>query len=185
MTTSSSTPNGSPTLPLLLKAIEGYFDCTLSETEEKILYKWLSTTTYRHQSIDEARAVMGITHLNPLTTTVHLSSTHTTSGQNRSNHNKGHRAGRFLLPLYSAAAAAVAILLLVANLLPFPRAESTCIAYAGGKKIVDENEVLALLQSQIADFHSQSQAQSVEFIDQLSDLPPVVEGNSEISDLFL
>lgn len=175
MTTSSSTlpVSSSPTLAEILKAIDGYFDCRLSEAEERLLYQWLSETTYTDPAIDEARAVIGITHLNRTTATG--STTSKRKGRTKS----------LLLPVYTTVAAAVAILLLVVPLFPTFGADSTCIAYAEGKMIVDENEVLALLQSQMTDFDTQLSAQSDEFIDQLSDLPPVMDSNNDISDLFI
>ena len=45
--------------PQMLEMIERYFDCTLTEEEEKRLRVCVAASTHPHPSIDEAKAVMG------------------------------------------------------------------------------------------------------------------------------
>ena len=47
-------------LAALLVAIEAYFDCRLSDEEEKQLRRTIARTRMVHPAIDEAKAVMGL-----------------------------------------------------------------------------------------------------------------------------
>ena len=47
----------------LLKEIDKYFDCLLSDEEEERLRDELSVTNFVHPKIDEAKAVMGFSTL--------------------------------------------------------------------------------------------------------------------------
>lgn len=44
----------------ILDAVEAYFDCALTDTEERRLAQMLVQTPSRHPRLEEARAVMGL-----------------------------------------------------------------------------------------------------------------------------
>lgn len=163
--------SSSPTLPQLLKAIDDYFECRLSDDEELKLRIILAETRFNHPGIDEARAVMGLRPLQSL---------------HADRDGRPAEKTRFLkITRAAAVAAAVVLALLLVPRLLTPPAESTCIAYAGGNKVTDEEHIMAILQDQLEDFDSQCQNQEAEVSEELSEIGPEIEKNSDISDLFM
>lgn len=104
----------------LLSAIDLYFDCRLSDEEELIVRRAISTTMIKHPAIDEAKAVMGLR--NPV--------------------KRVPDVVRIV-----GIAASVALLLVGAVGLLYASAyddNEYCYAYVNGKKITDEDEVMKL-----------------------------------------
>ena len=112
----------------LLRDIDSYFECTLSDEQEQYLRRQIATTTLSHPAIDEARAVMGLR-------------------RNVSRHAVYRRV--------VAAAAATAMLVGVAMMLfRFPLSgndniQPQCVAYIDGRYITDENEVFELMSENL------------------------------------
>lgn len=152
------------TLPQLLEAIELYFDCALTDEQEKGLRHEIAMTTYTHPSIDEARAVMGI----------HA------AAANRRQSARGRKHGKFasrILPAMSIAASLALIITLVV-LFMRPTAEtttSTCVAYVNGKMVTDEDAVLALMARNIDELHEGASNADQALIDDLGLIAPVVD----------
>ncbi|MDE6813670.1 MAG: hypothetical protein K2J28_07585, partial [Duncaniella sp.] len=63
------------TLPQLLEQIERYFDCSLTDAEERALRDEIAVTPLSHPAIDEARALMGFRRVQE--TAIRRSSRHT------------------------------------------------------------------------------------------------------------
>ncbi len=104
----------------LLSAIDLYFDCRLSDEEELIVRRAISTTMIKHPAIDEAKAVMGL----------------------RKQIKRVPDVVRIV-----GIAASVALLLVGAVGLLYASAyddNEYCYAYVNGKKITDEDEVMKL-----------------------------------------
>lgn len=119
----------------LLKQIERYFDCLLSDEEEAQLRRELSVTDIAHPVIDEAKALMGFR-------TIKLADA---SGSDPAK--SSDTALPFRPTLLRIAAAAMIVLALGAALkLAFPAPEpSECIAYANGHSLTDEDAVMQLM----------------------------------------
>jgi len=163
--------SSSPSLPQLLKAVDDYFECRLSDDEELKLRTILATTRFTHPEIDEARAVMGLRPLQSL---------------HADKNCRPAEKPRFLnLTRAAGVAAAVLLAILLVPRLLTPPAESTCIAYAGGNKVTDEEHIMAIIQDQMEDFDSQCQDREAEVSEELSEIGPAIEKNSDISDLFM
>ena len=73
------------TLPELLELIERFYDCSLSDEEERQLRLTISSTTYSHPSIDEAKALMGFRRPDASTRTTAIPTRQTDRHSNRPN----------------------------------------------------------------------------------------------------
>lgn len=144
------------TLPELLDFIERFFDCSLSEAEERQLRHSIADTSLSHPAIDEARAVMG------------LRKPATRQRQSRN----FHRTLRI--------AATVAVLLAIgAYLFITPSSgnfgNNKCIAYTNGRCITDEEAVLNLLREDLREFDDAVEDSDRSFAVELSDIAAFIE----------
>lgn len=126
-------------LPSLLEMIRRYFDCELSDVEERQLRSIIADCGYSHPAIDEAKAVMGF--LKP----------------KRQAKVTEQPTPKRWMPLAGVAAAAAVIIALGASLYLHNRHFSsidgpTCIAYINGAVVTDEEEVLRQLTADIREF---------------------------------
>lgn len=105
----------------MLSAIDLYFDCRLSDEEEMIVRRAISTTMIKHPAIDEARAVMGLR--NPI-----------------------KKRAPSIVKIVGIAASVALLLVGAVGLLQTSAYEDTeyCYAYVNGKKITDEEDVMKL-----------------------------------------
>lgn len=138
--------------------IERYFDATASEAEERELRLALADPALSGKEIDEARAVLGY---------FAVARDKSTPDIRRRNYRP-------------AIAAAITLALVCAAALPLifsgHAEQNTCIAYIGGRQIVDQAKVIGLMNSDLemlgdasaamkSDFQSQISALSEEFVD--------------------
>ncbi len=139
----------------MLERIEAYFDCTLTDQEERNLRRDLATTTLRHPAIDEARALMGFA----------------CPPQTRKADKRGTAVRR--LAKVASVAAAVAVLVSVTLFIAKSHGEteeSTCYAYVDGRKVTDEAAVEAILRCSLREAgESEDQAD----MDMMADLAGV------------
>lgn len=148
-------------LSRLLEEIERYYDCSLSDTEERALRRTIASTTLSHPAIDEARAMMGF--LRP----------EAAAAQTK-------RGRRITLRAAMSVAAAVAVLFTLAvGYLRHSSAygdESTCIAYVnGGVLITDEEDIIRLIAADMREF-GDGTAEAVEsFHGEFDDIAPLIE----------
>lgn len=150
--------NTDMTIEQLLEMIDQYFDCTLSDEQEKALRREIAMTPFRHPAIDEARAVMGIRQINA----VHRG-------------NKRSITRKIIPGLSIAASVAMIITLGVLFLRPATTDTSTCVAYVNGQKVTDEDIVLALMAQNTTEFHEGADRAQQSIIDELEFIAPVVD----------
>lgn len=114
----------------MLVAIELYFDCRLSDEEERRLRRAIAVTRVSHPAIDEARAVMGLRK--PAERVI---------------------VSRKVLRQISIAAS---VALLIAGGIGISRyfsessLENKSIAYVNGVKVTDEDEVMRLFNANLS-----------------------------------
>ena len=117
-------------LEAMLVAIELYFDCRLSDEEERRLRRAIAVTRVSHPAIDEARAVMGLRK--PAERVI---------------------VSRKVLRQVSIAAS---VALLIAGGIGISRyfsessLENKSIAYVNGVKVTDEDEVMRLFNANLS-----------------------------------
>lgn len=117
-------------LEAMLVAIELYFDCRLSDEEERRLRRAIAVTRVSHPAIDEARAVMGLRK--PAERVI---------------------VSRKVLRKISIAAS---VALLIAGGIGISRyfsessLENKSIAYVNGVKVTDEDEVMRLFNANLS-----------------------------------
>ncbi len=151
----------------LLRAIELYFECSLSEEEEFRLRQELASLDSSHPTVEEAKALMGFSTIKRVKP---KAASDTSTGRKNIFHRR-----------VAWAAASVAILF-SAGMFLFPNQglkgdQNGCIAYANGEKITDEEEVLNLLYENISELDRASEEAQELFIDDLDDLIPLTDGN--------
>lgn len=160
----------------LLKIIDRYFDCTLSDTEEKKLIQYLAVTRYSHPAIEEAKAVIGIR--------LNSSRRYEITGSKEVNSYLSHSNLRdYIYPSFGVAAA-LALIISLATFFFTSSNSSTFIAYSGGVRLTDEDEVMKMLQSQMIEFDTQQKNQLLIVSEELSEIEPVSEEINDISVLF-
>ncbi len=151
-------------LRALLPQIERYFDCGLTDEEELELRAVIAETGLVHPAIDEARAVMGVRR---------CSSTH--------RYGKGLRTRAVI----SAAASLLMICAIGISLLIYTPEDqsgmSQCIAYANGKTITDEDEILRLIASDLHEIGAGSGEEMRSFEEELGDAAPIIDSFETIS----
>ncbi len=157
------------TLPELLELIERFYDCSLSDEEERQLRLTISSTTYSHPSIDEAKALMGFRRPDASTRTTAIPTRQTDRHSNRPN-----------IRITLSIAAALALLLTLGSNIadrPIPNSGSDgkCIAYANGKCITDESDVIRLLTEDLREFDDAVDDSDRSFADELGDIAPIIE----------
>lgn len=156
-------------LSRLLDLIERYYDCSLSDDEERRLRRTVAETTLSHPAIDEVRALMGF----------RLPAT-AAKGEN------ARRTKRFpLRPAISIAAAVALLITLGVNFIrPASVAddiEATCIAYVNGACITDEDDIIRLIADDMREFDDSSDEAAESFRSELDDFATIVDSyESEI-----
>ncbi len=134
----------------LLKDIERYFECELTEDEEKELRIHLLNTKWECKEIEEARAVMGYGIINNhFQDSVDLYN---------SGHNRLTSVGRGKFIRIGMSIASMFLLVVtiacVIRLIGINISNGDCIAYSNGNMITDEDQVLEILQQQFAELES-------------------------------
>lgn len=151
----------------LLKRIDAYFECQLSDEEEQSLKVELLHTPFKHQAIDEALAVMGFS-----TSRRYLV---TQAEESFGPKPKPHR--RFRRVTRMAAASVAVIFCAVASLFSFQNTgQAGCIAFINGRRITSEKEVIDIMRINMNEFEDGvNEAES----DIFSDLDLIVYDNEE------
>ncbi|MDE5807754.1 MAG: hypothetical protein K2H76_06520 [Muribaculaceae bacterium] len=148
----------------LLKRIDDYFECRLSDEEEHLLLRDLAATPLSDPAIDEAKAVMGFRTINR-------------KNQAYDSQPVSHRRSA-LFRRFTAAAASVAILFSIGMCVNFfdgNNGEDRCFAYVNGKKITDEKEVEKLLLQNLSEFGDSMNDAQEGLFDEIGELAPVAE----------
>ena len=129
----------------------------------------ISSTTYSHPSIDEAKALMGFRRPDASTRTTAIPTRQTDRHSNRPN----------IRITLSIAAALALLLTLGINLadrsLPNSGSDGKCIAYANGKCITDESDIIRLLTEDLREFDDAVDDSDRSFADELGDIAPIIE----------
>ncbi|MDE5664602.1 MAG: hypothetical protein K2I31_01530 [Duncaniella sp.] len=157
------------TLPELLELIERFYDCSLSDEEERQLRVAISSTSFSHPSIDEAKALMGFRRPDAATRKNATPVRQSYTPRRRSN-----------IRMTLSIAAALAILLTLGINLTDSRTQGNgsdgkCIAYANGKCITDENDIIRLLTDDLREFDDAVNDSDQSFADELGDIAPIIE----------
>ncbi|MBD5190214.1 MAG: hypothetical protein HDS95_08060 [Bacteroidales bacterium] len=155
----------------LLEAIDRYFDCALSDNEERELRRILAITDSDNPSVLEAKALMGFATIN--------SGNHPAAA-------KGLSSPRFLMTpnskrkLLKTTGVAAAIALIVSlGMMVINKAgsnqinNSECIAYVNGQRITDEETVMSLLVENISELDRGAEEAQNLFIEDLNELLPI------------
>lgn len=142
----------------LLEDIEKYFDCRLSDEEEKNLRHRLANTGHVHPAIDEARALMGFA---------------------RPSQRSGvSRRGTKIAAIAGVAAALAVVISLGWKLHNRPvedPAGDVCLAYSGGNVITDEDAVLAIVAETMSEIHNGAFTANADLMDDVSMIAPAVD----------
>lgn len=170
-------------LSRLLDLIERYYDCSLSDEEERSLRHTVATTTLSHPAIDEARALMGFRRPAATAQTAGVTDAKATPEASATRKSSRH-AFSFRSAISIAAAAAVLITLAVNFLRPSEGIGDygqTCIAYVNGTRITDEDDVIRLIAEDMSEFDDGSQEAAESFRDELDDVADIIDNyESEI-----
>lgn len=150
-------------LAALLVAIEAYFDCRLSDEEEKQLRRTIARTRMVHPAIDEAKAVMGLGRRSVV------------------------KRRSLRLPASVNIAASVALLVAgawgISKYFSQPVAEEMMVAYVNGKAVTDEDEVMRLFAANL-DIMRQGVDDVNERMDEMLDIiEPAIEGYNSVKPL--
>lgn len=153
----------------LLREIERYFDCTLSEEEEEALRQRLALTDITHPQIEEAKAVMGFRVLRrmevaPATT----KGASTTVNSHAASPQRGFLHANTIR--FVAAAVIILVVGIVLNFAIPARHDNRCIAYANGRSLTDEEAVMQLMMENIADLNEGVDEVEQDVSDELEDL---------------
>lgn len=155
-----------PTLTELLKMIDLYFDCSLSDANEDRLRVIIAETTLSHPAIDDARALMGFRI--PKTAV-------STAPQPSKEVRKNHISPRAIISIAAAIAVVFAIGLHLSIGNPtFPQT-TQCIAYVNGERITDETDVVRLLTEDLREFNDGVEEADRDLNDELNIIAPVIE----------
>lgn len=149
------------TLQQLLKAIELYFDCSLTDEQEMGLRHEIAMTPYSHPAIDEAKAVMGIRA--------------TSAKKDKKSEQAKNKFTQKILPSLSIAAS-IALIITLGVIFAIPQTpEHTCVAYVNGKKVTDEDAVIALMSQNIDELHDGANEVRQTLVDDLKIIAPAVD----------
>lgn len=147
----------------LHEKIERYFNCELSDVEEKELILQLSLTKTRDPIIDEAKALLGFR----------------TIKEDLLKSNPSSRGFRLPMRKLISVAASIGILLSIGIALDsiYRHNESSdkCVAYINGKKITDEAIILFLMAENMDELQDGVEDAHGEILDEIDDLFPVAE----------
>ncbi|MDE7145763.1 MAG: hypothetical protein K2O30_06405 [Duncaniella sp.] len=155
------------TLPQLLEAIEQYFECALTDEQEKELRHEIAVTSHSHPSIDEAKAIMGI----------QAAATHHRTRPYHHHDTPQKGAASKIFPILSMAAS-LALIITLGILFARPvetEVDRTCIAYVNGKVVTDEEAVFALMAQNIDELHDGANDANEALLDDLGIIAPVVD----------
>lgn len=128
------------------RLIDGYFDATLSEAEERELRRLLADARLQSPEVDQVRAVMGFYAVESKTQP---------------------RRRRLRFPKVAAAAGAAAAVA-VAVCLGTKAEASQCVAYVGDAKITDSRQVMAMMQNELAEMGRASESVRADVASELS-----------------
>lgn len=146
----------------LHEKIERYFNCVLSDEEEKELILQLSLTKTRDPIIDEAKALLGFR----------------TIKEDLLKSNPSSRGFRLPMRKIISVAASIAILLSIGIALDSiyrHNEPDKCVAYINGKKITDEAIILSLMAENMDELQDGVEDAHGEILDEIDDLFPVAE----------
>ncbi|MDE6028134.1 MAG: hypothetical protein K2G23_08690 [Muribaculaceae bacterium] len=146
----------------LLKRIDDYFECRLSDEEEHLLLRDLAATPLSDPAIDEVKALMGF---------------RTIQKSKSANHPIPNKRSPVFRRI-SVAAASVAILFSIGVYVKYIGShdkEGKCFAYVNGQKITDEKEVEKLLLQNLSEFGDSMNDAQEGLFDEIDELAPVAE----------
>lgn len=141
----------------LLDLIEQYFDCALSDTDERRLRNIVAHTPLSHPAIDEARALMGFRH---------NSTTVKTAAPQR------------WQAISSVAVAAFAIITIGAIIFvgnKWNSNENRCFAYVNGIQITNEEDVIRQLTANLREFNEAVEMSNNQLLNDLGDIAPIID----------
>ena len=131
--------NNNQDIELLLYDIERWFDCKMTEDEEKQFKIALASTSLNHPAIEEAKAVLGFNTIKSV---------------------KKSRKPDSAFALHSmwkvkltAAALIIAVLSIVIKLTLTTETPDECFAFVNGQCLTNEEDVMRLMMENIADLN--------------------------------
>ena len=141
--------------------IERYFDCLISDAEEKLLKSELAKCQYRSPIIDEALVAIGFFEV----------------GRRRTVKATRNRGNIVALRVASVAASVAVIIAIVMNFVPVSgvNEDNYCIAYVNGQEVNDDAVVLELMRSELAGVNEASKATEETITMQLSAFKGIIK----------
>lgn len=161
----------------LLRNIELYFDCQLTDEEEMELRRQLAHTSLSHPAVEEARAVMGFTTIRYRS----LANVEVTASRGRL---------RGIRNMIAGVAASVALMVTagVAVIQNFASNSSgDCIAYVNGRRITDEEDVWEIATQDAEELEKafdECLEGTADDIEALGSIMENIEMNPDLSDLI-
>ena len=119
----------------LLEDIGRYFDCRLTDEEEKVLRRRVASATFSHPLLDEARAVMGFATIRSGRTVEHIAPASTPR----------HHVWNRIAGIAVAIALTGGVVIGIKGLTASRTADDRCFAYVNGTRVVEEDEVLRII----------------------------------------
>ncbi|MDE7508911.1 MAG: hypothetical protein K2M62_02185 [Muribaculaceae bacterium] len=147
---------------LLLEDISRYFDCLLTDDEEKLLMRRVASATFSHPILDEARAVMGFTTLRSGRTVVN------TAPASTSRHHVWNRIAGIAVAIALTGGVVIGIKGLTASRV----ADDRCFAYVNGTRIVEEDEVLRIICEDMKELNACLDGNRSDITDDMETLAP-------------
>ncbi len=145
-------------LKLLLEDIDRYFDCSLSDEQERLLRRRLAATRHVHPAIDEARMLMGF--------------------YRQERRHSPYFRGRMIAAVAGIAAAVAVVFALGWKMhkgQPDPMAGDVCLAYSGGQIITDEDAVIAIVAETMSEVHNGVFTANSDLRDDVSIIAPAID----------
>lgn len=156
----------------LLELIEGYFDCTLSDEEERFLRCAVARSESSHPAVLKAKAMMGF----------HTIRRHHPEIQVMTGRGK-RSEGIFRMRLHWRRLINIAAILTVIFIGAFylntaiggQSAENRCIAYFNGEKVTDEDQVMEILIDNLSDLDEGAEAAEELMLQDMDEILPLID----------
>ena len=149
---------------VLLREIERYFDCLLSDEEEAALRRELSRISISHPAVDEAKALMGF---------------HTIPASVMPSGKKDYGFKRkTVIKIVQGVAASLLIVLAgvgIFSVVDTDKYDGECLAYVNGKFITDDNAVMDILMENVAELDEGLTTAQEDLLNEMEEFIPIAD----------
>ncbi|MDE5887682.1 MAG: hypothetical protein K2H46_08870 [Muribaculaceae bacterium] len=148
----------------LIKEIERYFECSLSDEEERALRDRLMRTGICHPAVDEAKALMGFRTI-----------CYRESREEKKTRGLSHRKVVRLMQGVAASLLLMAVGAGIVSIFDNRQYGNECRAYINGRFVSDDDDVLALLTENIQEFNAGLSMAQDDLMRDMGDFETMVE----------